>query len=152
MPPPVTTAPPAAPASNAEAGPSLDPAPAPEEKDQAGTAAAAAAPQDVMSVISRLAAKGVPSVLEAMRERSADSEYQCWCCDALSGLCAGNGAFDAAGCAAGAAGRETRCLLKLIAACNHHVPHPSLAASAVTSFLASPLQRRRASRWRRAAA
>lgn len=92
VPPPVSTAPPAAPASsNAEAGPSLDPAPAPEEKDAAAPgAAAAAAPQDVMSVISRLAAKGVPSVLEAMRERSADSEYQCWCCDALSGLCAGN--------------------------------------------------------------
>lgn len=76
-----------APAANGESGPSLDPAPATEEKEQS-----AAAPQDVMSVISRLAAKGVPSVLEAMRERSADSEYQCWCCDALSGLCAGNGA------------------------------------------------------------
>lgn len=46
---------------------------------------------DVMSVVSRTAAKGVAPVLALMMANEDDYVYQMWCCDALAGLCAGNG-------------------------------------------------------------
>jgi len=54
-------------------------------------AGAVASSEDVMAIVSRTAGRGVPAVLELMKENAVDSVHQWWCCDAIAGLCAGNG-------------------------------------------------------------
>ena len=54
------------------------------ESQDAGQAA-------IQSEVEQAAQGGITSVLQLMRDKSDDPSYQWWCCDAIVGLCAGDG-------------------------------------------------------------
>ncbi len=47
----------------------------------------------VTQQVSDAAKEGVSSVVRVMKEHESSAAHAAWCCDAIAGLCAGNGAF-----------------------------------------------------------